>query len=96
MDSALENPDGEPLDIDVLIIGAGPVGMTLALALADGGQRVHLLDRRPRGVWANDPRGWRSRTAAGSCSNAWARGTQPPAHRSRKSTYRSAAASAVR
>ena len=49
--------DQSPLDIDVLILGAGPVGMTLALALADNGLCVRLLDRRPRGVWANDPRG---------------------------------------
>ena len=39
-DSALEN-------IDILIIGAGPVGMTLHLALAAGGQKSLLLDRRP-------------------------------------------------
>ena len=47
----------ESLDTDILILGAGPVGMTLALALADSGQRVRLLDRRPRGAWADDPRG---------------------------------------
>ena len=47
----------ESLDTDILILGAGPVGMTLALALADSGQRIHLLDRRPRGAWADDPRG---------------------------------------
>jgi 2-octaprenyl-6-methoxyphenol hydroxylase len=44
------------LNTDVLIIGAGPVGMTLALALAGGMQRVLLVDRRPRGAWAGDPR----------------------------------------
>ncbi|MBI2308952.1 MAG: FAD-dependent monooxygenase [Rhodocyclales bacterium] len=45
------------VDTDVLIVGAGPVGMTLALALAAGdGLRVTLLDRRPRGAYANDPR----------------------------------------
>jgi len=44
------------LKTDVLIIGAGPVGMTLALALAGGAQRVLLVDRRPRGAWAGDPR----------------------------------------
>jgi 2-octaprenyl-6-methoxyphenol hydroxylase len=43
-------------DIDVLIVGAGPVGMTLALALAAGGRRALLLDRRPRGAWRDDPR----------------------------------------
>jgi 2-octaprenyl-6-methoxyphenol hydroxylase len=44
------------LHTDVLIIGAGPVGMTLALALADSPLRVLLIDRRPRGAWADDPR----------------------------------------
>ncbi len=44
------------LSTDVLIIGAGPVGMTLALALADSPLRVTLIDRRPRGAWADDPR----------------------------------------
>ena len=34
--------------IDILIIGAGPVGMTLQLALATGGQKSLLLDRRAR------------------------------------------------
>jgi len=48
---------GDPVDSDVLVLGAGPVGMTLALALADSGLRVRLLDRRPRGAWADDPRG---------------------------------------
>jgi 2-octaprenyl-6-methoxyphenol hydroxylase len=42
--------------VDIAIIGAGPVGMTLALALAGGAQRVLLIDRRPRGAWAGDPR----------------------------------------
>ncbi len=31
--------------------------MTLALALADNGLCVRLLDRRPRGAWSGDPRG---------------------------------------
>lgn len=44
------------LDTDVLIIGAGPVGMTLALALADSPLRITLIDRRPRGAWSSDPR----------------------------------------
>lgn len=44
------------LNTDVLIVGAGPVGMTLALALAGGTQRVLLVDRRQRGAWINDPR----------------------------------------
>lgn len=44
------------LSTDVLIIGAGPVGMTLALALADSPLRVLLLDRQPAGSWLKDPR----------------------------------------
>lgn len=35
-------------NVDILIVGAGPVGMTLHLALAAGGQSSLLLDRRPR------------------------------------------------
>ncbi len=42
--------------IDILIIGAGPVGMTLHLALAAGGQKSLLLDRRPQQSQQNDPR----------------------------------------
>ena len=46
----------ETLQADVLIIGAGPVGMTLALALADSSLHVLLLDRQPAGSWLKDPR----------------------------------------
>src|SRR5574343_49216 len=42
--------------IDILIIGAGPVGMTLHLALAAGGQSSLLLDRRPPAALQADPR----------------------------------------
>ena len=46
-----------PLEhVDLLIIGAGPVGMTLHLALAAGGQRSLLLDRRPPQAQQGDPR----------------------------------------
>ena len=48
-DSAIEN-------VDILIIGAGPVGMTLHLALAAGGQSSLLLDRRPPAALQADPR----------------------------------------
>ena len=41
---------------DILIIGAGPVGMTLHLALAAGGQTSLLLDRRPPAALQADPR----------------------------------------
>ena len=42
--------------VDVLVIGAGPVGMTLALALADGPYKVTLVDRRALAAQAGDPR----------------------------------------
>jgi len=42
--------------VDILIIGAGPVGMTLHLALAAGGQKSLLLDRRPQQAQQTDPR----------------------------------------
>ena len=41
---------------DILIVGAGPVGMTLHLALAAGGQTSLLLDRRPPAALQADPR----------------------------------------
>ena len=49
MTEAVEN-------MDILIIGAGPVGMTLHLALAAGGQKSLLLDRRPQAALQADPR----------------------------------------
>ncbi len=49
MTDAVEN-------IDILIIGAGPVGLTLHLALAAGGQKSLLLDRRPPAALQADPR----------------------------------------
>lgn len=42
--------------VDILIVGAGPVGMTLHLALAAGGQKSLLLDRRPLAAQQTDPR----------------------------------------
>ena len=44
------------LAADIAIIGAGPVGMTLALALAGGPHRILLIDRQAHGAWAADPR----------------------------------------
>lgn len=41
---------------DILIIGAGPVGQTLALALAGSPYRVVLADRRTLAVQQHDPR----------------------------------------
>src|SRR5512145_1443528 len=43
-------------DIDILIIGAGPVGMTLHLALAAGGQPSLLVDRNSPNSAQDDPR----------------------------------------
>ncbi len=48
--------DDATLRVDVLIVGAGPVGMTLALALAASPLRVLLIDSRQRAAWADDPR----------------------------------------
>lgn len=48
--------DSIALETDVLIVGAGPVGMTLALTLANSPLRVTLLDRRRRGSFGEDPR----------------------------------------
>lgn len=42
--------------VDILIVGAGPVGLTLHLALAAGGQKSLLIDRRPLQEQQNDPR----------------------------------------
>lgn len=43
-------------NVDVLIIGAGPVGMTLHLALAAGGLASRLIDRRHELARRSDPR----------------------------------------
>ena len=48
--------DDTTLHTAVLIVGAGPVGMTLARALADTALTVTLLDRRRRGSHRDDPR----------------------------------------
>src|SRR5712691_7453200 len=45
------------MSFDVVIVGAGPVGATLALGLADSGVRVAVLDARAKG---ESPRGERS------------------------------------
>ncbi len=41
---------------DLLIVGAGPVGMALALALRDAGLDIALVDARRRGAARHDPR----------------------------------------
>ncbi len=46
------------IETDILIVGAGPVGMTLARALQAGNSELQtlLIDARPRGAYAADPR----------------------------------------
>ena len=41
--------------VDIAIVGAGPLGMALALAL-ERGPSIALIDSRARGAWADDPR----------------------------------------
>lgn len=43
-------------DYEVLIVGGGPVGAALALALRDGGLAVGLLEARGAGLARSDPR----------------------------------------
>ena len=40
---------------DVLIIGAGPAGLSLACALADAGMTVRLLEQQPRAALDDPP-----------------------------------------
>ncbi|MGE5386737.1 MAG: FAD-dependent monooxygenase [Betaproteobacteria bacterium] len=49
-------PPEAPEEVDVLILGAGPVGMTLALALAGSALKVQLVDRRLVSRQQSDPR----------------------------------------
>lgn len=44
------------MDHDVLIVGAGPVGLALALALQDSGLNILVADARAEEAAANDPR----------------------------------------
>ncbi|HEY0571371.1 MAG TPA: FAD-dependent oxidoreductase, partial [Enterovirga sp.] len=39
------NPYGMPSDLDVVIIGGGPAGSTLAALLAEKGRNVLILER---------------------------------------------------
>ena len=48
--------EGAADHVDILIVGAGPVGLTLHLALAAGGQKSLLVDRRPLAAQQTDPR----------------------------------------
>lgn len=42
--------------VDILVIGAGPVGATFALAMAGGPYSIRLADRRPLAAQGGDPR----------------------------------------
>lgn len=44
------------METDLLIIGAGPVGMTLALALRESGLKIVLVDRQSHNTHQADPR----------------------------------------
>ena len=54
----MDNPGPRPIvramDTDILIVGGGLNGPALALALAQGGQRVTLIDALPRSVRTGD------------------------------------------
>ena len=40
------------MDFDVIVLGAGIVGVSAALHLQDRGRRVALVDRRAPGIYA--------------------------------------------
>ena len=40
----------DTLDVDVLIVGAGPAGMSAALAAHDQGLRVRIIDKHASGL----------------------------------------------
>ena len=53
-----ESIERESMEFDVVIVGGGPAGATAAIALAAGGLRTLVLERRkvPRLVaWYGDP-----------------------------------------
>ncbi|KAH7106134.1 FAD binding domain-containing protein [Auriculariales sp. MPI-PUGE-AT-0066] len=52
----------DPAQVDVLIIGAGPAGVMCATALARGGVRVRIVDKRPEKVMAGQADGIQPRT----------------------------------
>ncbi|MFO1329961.1 MAG: FAD-dependent oxidoreductase [Rubrivivax sp.] len=46
----MDKPSPVPTDTDVLIVGAGPTGLTLAAALLARGVRACIIDRQPAGA----------------------------------------------
>lgn len=70
-----DRPDPHAYDTDVAIVGAGPIGLTLACALAHHGVRFRLFEKRtgaPRYSTARPPR-----TARAGCSSPGTPGTTP-------------------
>ncbi|MPM30759.1 2-octaprenylphenol hydroxylase [bioreactor metagenome] len=55
--NALTLPDhtDHPMDCDVLIVGGGPAGLSLSIALAQAGFQSIVLDQQPREVLAHPP-----------------------------------------
>ncbi len=50
LDEAPEQVDSTPLDYDLVIVGGGIVGLTLACSLKSSGLRVALIESQPRSV----------------------------------------------
>jgi trk system potassium uptake protein len=63
-----ELPPGQPgaslATVDVLVIGCGRIGSSLATALSDAGHAVTVLDR-DKGAFKRLPESWSGRTVAG-------------------------------
>lgn len=53
---AAHSPDPSHPEFDIVILGAGPVGTTLALLLAGSQHRVLLVEQRPLAAGLSDPR----------------------------------------
>ena len=49
-------------DTDVLVVGAGPVGLTAALSLRDAGVRVRIIDVNASPIILTKASGTQSRT----------------------------------
>lgn len=48
-------PTADSFDADVLVVGAGPAGLALGVALADAGLHALLLDQQPRAALESPP-----------------------------------------